>query len=541
MADRANGSGGTKGGPNGSLSAAPAPAPDPDPDFVPRASTSSSSSSRTLSSLFDSLPPIDRRLALRAAASVLSGRLGFSQVTGFGFDAFGGLRDLFIALGFKRELTISDYRERYRRGGIAKALIDLLPDEMWDDGVYIRESDYDPESPSDHETKSADLWKRLGVESRLLKADKLAGLGRYSIVLIGVRERSGNTDLSQPMPRLSGPDDIVYLRQFAEDNAQVLSLVADNTSPRFLQPEFYEIQTGNPKTGPGILLPSQVNVALLKVHWTRVIHVAHGLLESDWLGTPDLEASYNDLESLYKIAWGGSEAAWRRMDPGTQWDLDPEYEHGEKEKEQLREQIEELRHNLRRDVYTGGIKATVLNANVDKFESNINAIVKLIGGTQRIPYTILLSEELGLRAGENNRDNLDILTGARRKGFGDPLVRQFQDRMIEYGALPKPRSGEYVVTWGVEEEMTETEKAELAEKLAKANQAQAAARGGLIWLADEIRDKVGDDPMPDRPEMESEEDPEAESEPEPDKQVIDPDSDSDLDSTPKSSAPGASQ
>jgi hypothetical protein len=520
MADRANGSG-TKG-PNGS----PAASLDSASASAPTAPTSSARPGRTLSSLFDSLPPLDRRLALQAAASVLSGRLGFSQATGFGFDAFEGLRDLFVALGFKRELTISDYRERYRRGGIAKALIDLLPDEMWDDGVYIRELDYDSESPSDHETKSADLWKRLGVESRLLKADKLAGLGRYSIVLIGIRERSGNTDLSQPLPRLSGPDDIVYLRQFAEDNAKVLSLVADNTSPRFLQPEFYEIQTGNPKSSPGVLLPTQVSTSTLKVHWTRIIHVAHGLLESDWLGTPDLEASYNDLESLYKVSWGGSEAAWRRMDPGTQWDLDPEYEHTPEKQAEFREQIQEFRHNLRRDLFSGGIKATVLAANVDKFESNINAIVKLIGGTHRIPYTILLSEELGLRAGENNRDNLDILTGARRKGFGEPLVRQFQDRMIEYGALPKPRSGEYVVSWGVEEENTEIQKAELAEKLARANQLQSQADGSVIWLADEIRDKVGDDPMQDRPEPEEES--ESESEPETDENLEEDLEDSDL-------------
>lgn len=520
MADRANGTNGSEtAGPNGggnTPGSSPAPAP------------GSSRSSRSLSALFDSLPPVERRIALQAAASVLSGRLGFSQTTGYGFDAFEGLRDLFVALGFKRELTISDYRERYRRGGIAKALIDLLPDEMWDDGVYIRESSYDPQTPSQFEIQSADLWARLGVESRLLKADKLAGLGRYSIVLIGVRERSGNTDLSQPLPQLSGPDDIIYLRQFAEDNAKVITLVADNTSPRFLQPEFYEIQTGNPKSSPGTLLPSQVNTSLLKVHWTRVIHVAHGLLESDWLGTPDLEASYNDLESLYKVAWGGSEAAWRRMDPGTQWDLDPEYEHGEKEKEQLREQIEEFRHNLRRDLYTGGVKANVLSASVDKFESNVNANVKLIAGTNRIPYTLLLGEELGLRAGEQNRDNLDILTAARRKGFGDPLVRQFQDRMIEYGALPKPRSGEYTVTWGVEEEMAETEKAELAEKLALANKAQAAADGTVIWLADEIRDKVGDEPMLNRPnpeklESSEEEGTEAESEPMSDSGIADGD------------------
>lgn len=479
----------------------------------------------SLSSMFSSLSPSDRFVALQAAASALAGRFNFTRATGYGWDSFDGLRDLFAALGFKHKLTIDDYRKRYERGGIAKVLIDRLPEEMWDDGIFIREADdYDVNNLSEYEVESARLWERLDIESRCMKADKLAGLAHYSVILIGVKEEK-STDLSTPLPRLNEPDDILYLLQFAEDNAKVLSLVKDFQDPRFGRPEIYELKTAGPSPD-GIMLATQVNITSVKVHWTRIIHVAHGLLESDWIGTPDLKASWNDLESMYKVAWGGPEAAWRRMDMGMQWALDPEFDWtSEKGKELLKgidEQIEEMRHNLRRDVKTSGVTANPLNGPVDKYQSNLESLVKLVGGTNCIPYTLLLGEELGLRAGENNRETLNIVTQGRRKQFGTPLVRQLQDRLISVNGLPKPRSkdGKYDVVWGVEEELSEEKKAELAKSYAEANKAQSDAGGGLIYFTNEIRDKVGDDPIEEIEEETIEEEEEEVEDVDPDSNVV---------------------
>jgi hypothetical protein len=461
-------------------------------------SATSAASGPTLPSLFSSLAPGDRYIALQAAASALAGRFEFTRGTGYGWSAFDGLRDYFQALGFKRTLTIQDYRQRYERGGIAKVLIDRLPEEMWDDGVFIEEEEHDSESLSEYEIQSAQLWERLSIESRLMKADKLAGLSTHSVVLIGVKEAS--TDLSQPLPRLKGPDDIIYLLQFAEDNAKVLSLVSNLQDERFGRPEFYELKTVS-NSGNGPILPTQQASTVIKVHWTRIIHIAHGLLESDWIGTPDLQASWNDLESLYKTGWGGPEFAWRRGDMGIQWDLDPQYDYSTAEgKERLKkmdEQIEERRHNLRSDIKTSGVTAKPLAGPVDKFGSNVDTSLKLIAGTHSLPYTLLTGEELGLRAGENNRETINIVTQGRRKQFGTPLVRQLQDRLIEFGGLAKPKSkdGKYRVVWGVEEELGENEKATLAKTYADANQSHSNAGGGLIYTADEIRYKVGDDPQ----------------------------------------------
>lgn len=449
--------------------------------------------------LFSHLPPADRLVALQAAASALAQR--YQLASYMGFDSFGGLRNFFQALGFKENLTVQDYRQRYKRGGIAKTLIDRLPEEMWDDGVYIREEEYDVNNPSEYEIESARLWERLSIDSRLMKADKLAGLGSYSVILIGVKE--AGEDLSQPLPRLNGPDDIIYLLQYAEDNAKVLSLVTKSNDPRFGRPEFYEISTIDKVSSSSVSRPVQSYNTPRKVHHSRIIHVAHGLLESDWIGTPDLEASWNDLDSLFKIAWGGPEAAWRKMDMGIQWELDPQYDQttdvAKERLAKMNDEIEEMRHQLRRDIKTSGVTAKPLAGAVDKYGPNGEFAIKLIAGTNCLPYTMLVGEELGLRAGENNRESLNIAVQGRRKQIGTPLVRQLQDRLISVNGLPKPRSkdGKYNVVWGVEEELSEEAKAGLAKSYAEANKAQSDAGGGVIYTTDEIRDKVGDDPKPE--------------------------------------------
>jgi hypothetical protein len=456
--------------------------------------------------LFSHLPPADRLVALQAAASALAQR--YQLASYMGFDSYGGLRNFFQALGFKEQLTVQDYRQRYKRGGIAKTLIDRLPEEMWDDGVYIRESEYDPNNLSEYEIESARLWERLSIDSRLMKADKLAGLGSYSVVLIGVKETG--EDLSQPLSRLNGPDDIIYLLQYAEDNAKVLSLVTKTNDPLFGRPEFYEINTISNVSASSTFHSAQSSTTPKKVHRSRIIHVAHGLLESDWIGTPDLEASWNDLDSLFKIAWGGPEAAWRKMDMGIQWDVDPEYDQTTPAAQELlrkmNNDIVEMRHQLRRDIKTSGVTAKPLAGTVDKYGPNGEFAIKLIAGTNCLPYTMLVGEELGLRAGENNRESLNIAVQGRRKQIGTPLVRQLQDRLISVNGLPKPRSkdGKYNVVWGVEEELGEEAKAGLAKLYADANKAQSEAGGGLMWETNEIRDKVGDEPKPEE-EIEEEE------------------------------------
>ncbi len=203
------------------------------------------------------------KAALRAAISTELARYNFASQTGL---SFGGKRDLYQALGYQRELKVADYKSRYARGGIAKRLVKVYPEATWSSGADIIE-DPDPDTETPFEKAVSDLFARLNIWQRFYRADIAAQLGRYSILFLGAPGR-----LEDEL-KLSSLDNLIYLTALAEDRAKIGKLVdgKDQTdNPRFGLPEYYEVKiSGNLTT---------------KVHWSRVIHFADGLLEDDVYG-----------------------------------------------------------------------------------------------------------------------------------------------------------------------------------------------------------------------------------------------------------------
>ena len=101
---------------------------------------------------------------------------------------------------------------------------------------------------------------RLHVWHYLERVDRLAGIGRFGVLLIGARD---NQPLSQPLKAnsLKAPADILYLSVYSEGSTQILTYDRDAQSARFGLPETYQVQMGATNLGFG----SEV------VHWSRLI------------------------------------------------------------------------------------------------------------------------------------------------------------------------------------------------------------------------------------------------------------------------------
>ena len=327
-----------------------------------------------------------------------------------------------------------------------------------------------------------------------MQADILAGLGRYSVILIGAPGI-----LTEELPSLSSTDDILFLKPLSERRARILSVVTDSSNPRFGQPEYYLVYLGTPtsasnETDQPLLGQSKSEI----VHWTRIIHVAEGTLEDDIFGKPRLRAVWNYLDDLDKLCGGGAEAAWKRMNPGMHIDIDPEIELDDTGAKDLESQLSEYDHNLRRTIQTSGAKITLLSGNVSIYGANADTQIKLISATTGLPHRILVGSERGELSSSQDRDNLGDRVTERREEFGIPLGRKIIDRLIEYGALPAPKTGVYDISWPDTEDLNEQSKATIALTIAQANQANVLAGGGLILNNDEMRDEIyGLEPLED--------------------------------------------
>jgi hypothetical protein len=372
---------------------------------------------------------------------------------------FGGKRDLYRALGYKRVLDIQDYRSRYERNAVANRIVKALPMATWKGGADVIEDD-NPSTETTFEAAWSDLAERLKIWQVLKRADILAGIGRYSIILIGAPG-----ELETPLLSVN-PDEIAYLQPYAEDDAKIQEFETDITNPRFGHPRFYNVSRTNMASST-VLNAAQVG---RRVHYTRVIHVADGLLDDSIFGEPRLQAIWNLLDDLEKVTGGGAEAFWRRADRGMQFDLDPTLTLDQPAKDAMKEQIKEYEHGLRRYLTTRGVDVKELGSDVADFSKPVESIISQIAAGTGIPQRVLMGSEQAKLAATMDRSNWDDRVQDRREDFADPyIVRPFIDRMISLGALPEPGPTGYDVKWTQLRVLDDSQRADVAVKWATLN------------------------------------------------------------------------
>lgn len=438
-----------------------------------------------------------REGVLRTLASVLLDRFRFGQMAGF---TFGGRRNTYQIFGYPQVITAWDYREKYARGGIAKAIVEAYPEATWRGGVELYE-DEDPKVDTEFEKAFKDLDARLNFWQRCQQVDIVSGLSTFGVLLIGAEGK-----VAEELPK-GGP--VKFLKPYSgggggslmdsnrnqagQDSsfqcaARVMEYDADQASERFGEPTFYSIR-----------VPNGLGYTLAKVHWSRVIHVAEGCLEDDVYGIPVLESVFNLLLDLEKVTGGGSESFFLRANQGLHVNVDkdmglpgtPSAGQGltPEQRADMKDKFEELQHQLQRVVVTRGVDVTQLGSDVANFSLPADAILKQIAGSKKIPMRILTGSEMGTLASEQDAANFDSRVNDRRTGYAGPkIVRRAIDRLIKYEMLPTPK--QYTVGWPVEENMDEKGKAGFALALAQVNQTQ----GSIVFPDDEIRDMAFNKP-----------------------------------------------
>jgi len=415
---------------------------------------------------------VQEHTELRALHSMVMARLRFDNT---GNTMFNGRRNMAVALGYAEKIDPGAYRARYQRNGVASRVVEAKPQSTWRGGGELVEDD-DPKVITDFEKAWYELDGRLKVWNMFERADILAGLGRYAVVLIGA---PGNFEM--PLQRVR-TQDVFYLSPFAEEDAPISEFVTSSVDPRFGQALFYELRrVTNRASGVGTV-GAPVGT---RVHWSRCLHIADGLLDDTVYGYPRLERVWNLLDDLEKCTGGGSEAFWKRADRGLQFDLDKEMDLSEPEKARMKTEIEQYTNELKRILTTRGVTVNELGSDVASFKEPAAAIIDQIAASVGIPQRILMGSEAGHLASTQDQENWAQRIRDRRRQYAEPLiVNPFVDRLIEWGALPKPK--EYRVRWSELESLGDGDRAKIASILAKANKDQ----GEEIITSDEIRDRI---------------------------------------------------
>lgn len=403
--------------------------------------------------------------------SLLASRLGVS---------FNGQRDIYDSAGYKKGLLFADYYGAYRRQDIARRVVRLGPDETWRLAPDVLDGTTSDDAKQDSEFVRA--WNRLAHGSKvgekaetqqgllhyLNRVDCVSGIGRYGVLLLGVRD---GKSLEEPLEKgsLHGPEDLLYTASFDEGGAQIPQMVTDINDERFGKPAFYNLWTATTTMDA----TSQSTALMRRVHWSRCIHVAENLENNDTFGTPRLEACWNRVFDLLKVMAGAGEAAWKLLDAGHIMTTKPGGKLPTREADltALEDQIEEFVHGLRRWLLAENLESTTMGGQMSDPTGLVMINVALIAAATGYPQRILFGSERGSLASTQDEVNLANVISTRQNNYAGPmLLRPLINRLIWAGILPMPNSGEFCFQWKPLFETKRLEGAQVADAAASAMQ-----------------------------------------------------------------------
>ena len=389
---------------------------------------------------------------LRAFASALVARAELMSKLGYQYD---GSRNLYKALGYRTNLTFIDYYTQYERQDIAKAIIDRPVNATWQGPLELIETNDSKDTP--FEKAWRDLNRELGLKTRLARADRLTGIGEYGILLLGLDDVANVEGWATPVRK--GVRKLKYIKPFSQKSAPIEKYENKTTSDRYGMPLIYKIEIGD---------PASKATKSVNVHYSRIIHITDGNLESEVLGIPRLQAVFNRLQDLEKITGGDAEMFWRGARPGYKGKLDTDYTMTDEVKQALLDQIAEYEHDIHRFLINEGIDIDALTQQISDPKPHVDVQIQMISAQTGIPKRILTGSERGELSSSEDRGEWLSFVQSRREEHAEPrILRVFVDKLIELEALPKPKD-DYTVKWADLFSVSEKARVEIGKSRANA-------------------------------------------------------------------------
>lgn len=372
---------------------------------------------------------------------------------------FGGARDLYKVFGYKTILRHDDFVAKYVRQDIAQRIINAPVDATWTDPPMLKVG-------KAKNKKEWEEWKTFtkdaDVYSHLRKADIFAGLGMFSILVIGFDD---GRKLDKPV-NAGRRNKVIYMQPYLEGSVAITKFEEDETNPRFGKPIEYEVT-------PGELLSARTSATTrlqlrnkFTVHYTRVLHLADGTLENTILGHSRLEPVYNVLDDLLKVAGGSAETYWLTANRGMQVDVDKDMELAPEDAADLSDEIDEYQHQLRRVIRTRGVKISNLGSDVADPKNEFGVLLSLLSATTSIPQRVLMGAEAGQLASQQDRANWAVAVAQRVANYAEPhVLKPFIALMAAANVFDMPEGLE--ILWPEPFKMNPLERAQTSAQMAR--------------------------------------------------------------------------
>lgn len=405
-----------------------------------------------------------------------------------GYDFADTLHNIYLDYGYPAALTFFNHWNMYRRFGIAKRVIELYPDQTWLDDPVI-------DAPAAF-TKELDTLVARGLWRRMKGLDTRQRVGRYAGMFMRVKD--GKTPDKPLGGTLSGLTSLVDMIPLYESQLEVVTVEDKPTADNFGQPTMYRYNSGVVGTR------NERAATSFEIHPSRIIIAAEGADNGSIYGVPELESIYNSLMDLRKILGGGGEGFYKNAAQSIVFDLKDASTATANASllDKFNAQYDDFAQNrARRAIWTPGMDAKILDSNLNNpKEFALNTLMDISAGSD-IPLAVLVGNQTGRLAGDQDTRGFLGQVQARRVDFGSDMVDSVLRWCIKYGILP---AAEYNIEWPDAQAPSKEQKLANADKMADINKKVFESGGSVPFSAGEVREEAGYDPE-ELEEMPSEE------------------------------------
>ncbi len=375
-------------------------------------------------------------------------------------ETYKGVRKIYEALGYpdEEDLTFSYFYDRWDRQDIATAIIDKPVEATWANDLIITE-----EGIAEEDSSLFVAWRELDKQFKIKKTfarlDVLDGIGQYSLLLFGFNDVKNKAGFEKQAGGITLK--LNYIKAIPESNSKILKWETDSSNDRFGKPLLYEIEVGQPAESG-----RDTFITKLRVHHSRILHIASGSLVSDIYGRSRLRPVINRLLDLEKIMGGDAEMFWRGARPGYHAKPDEGFAMGATEEAALDEELDKFEHDLRRIIYAKGIDLKALDMQISDPKNHVEIQHEAISAETGIPKRILTGSERGELSSSQDREQwLTLITNRRKKYAEIEILEPFIDKCMQFQILPET---EYVIVWSDLFAPSEKEKADVGKVRAEA-------------------------------------------------------------------------
>ncbi len=347
-----------------------------------------------------------------------------ASLTGMQFKSH---RDFYTIFGWERQVSATLCRALYENHGIAKVANDVPIDTTWRNLPKITSGS------TDFDSKLTTLNNRIDLFGAMKNVDRISGIGRYGIMVLGIAGQSYES----------------ALKKFKLDQLKKIDVYQESEIN-------LDVEQKKGKDGKTESYYSIKNYVIggKRVHPSRIIHVAENSLDGIF-GQSRLIPIYNQLHDMWKISGSSAEQFYMSASLLLSAQGRKDYRIKEADGTALKEKLLELVNRAKGFLVSNGFDIKNIAPDIVSPKDSWEVHEKFISASRRIPRRILFGSEMGQLASSQDQSNYYEHIESRQKNYVNPkIIRPVIEVLLAYSDL---NATAYEVAWDKLSSLTDKE------------------------------------------------------------------------------------